>query len=189
MVKKVIAVVLFVGMICPNSLNAQSQDEKPQATTMSQAAAARMAAGCGPNDIQFEVKTDKKQHPQAQPEAEKAIVYVFSEAFPSTLTMRTGIDGKWAGASYSGSYFFFTTGPGEHRLCMDKQSSGENLSNQGAAIAFTAEAGRIYYFTAELFDDVARPKMKLERLDSAEGLFMVSSFSFSSSHMKPSDED
>ena len=189
MVKKTITVVLFVAIVCLDSFNAQSQDANPQAKTMNQAAVARMAAGCGPNDIQFEVKTDKKQHPQAQPNEAKAIIYVFSEASPATLTMRTGMDGKWVEASYSGSYFFFTAGPGEHRLCMDKQSSGNNLSNQGAAITFTAEAGMIYYFTAELLDDVARPKMKFKRLDSAEGLFMLSSFSFSSSHVKPADVD
>lgn len=39
-----------------------------------QAAAARTAAGCGPNEIKFTVKTDKDQHPMAQPEAGKAIV-------------------------------------------------------------------------------------------------------------------
>jgi|GEM_PF-5916328 len=27
------------------------------------------AAGCGANDVRFEVKTDKKQQPTAQPEA------------------------------------------------------------------------------------------------------------------------
>jgi len=31
-------------------------------------------AGCGANEIQFDVKTDKKQHPTAQPDAGKALV-------------------------------------------------------------------------------------------------------------------
>jgi hypothetical protein len=32
------------------------------------------AAGCGANEIHFDVKTDKKQRPTAQPDAGKALV-------------------------------------------------------------------------------------------------------------------
>jgi len=32
------------------------------------------AAGCGANEVHFDVKTDKKQHPTAQPNAGKALV-------------------------------------------------------------------------------------------------------------------
>jgi hypothetical protein len=41
------------------------------------AAAARAAAGCGPDKVQFDVKTDKQQHSESQPEGGKALVYVF----------------------------------------------------------------------------------------------------------------
>jgi hypothetical protein len=37
------------------------------------------AAGCGPTETQFDLKTDKKQNTLAQPESGKALVYVFSE--------------------------------------------------------------------------------------------------------------
>ena len=43
-----------------------------------QVAVARAAAGCGPSEVRFTVKTDKDQHPMAQPEAGKAIVYVLA---------------------------------------------------------------------------------------------------------------
>jgi hypothetical protein len=33
------------------------------------AAHALAAAGCGTNEVHFDVKTDKKQHPTAQPDA------------------------------------------------------------------------------------------------------------------------
>lgn len=61
MVKTLLAVLFFAS-----TLFAQDQ-----------AAAARAAAGCGPNEIKFTVKTDKGQHPSAQPAAGKAMVYVF----------------------------------------------------------------------------------------------------------------
>jgi len=43
------------------------------------------AAGCGANEIHFDVKTDKKQHPTAQPDAGKALVYVLALPGPTTL--------------------------------------------------------------------------------------------------------
>ena len=55
-----------------------------------QAEAARMAAGCGANEIQYTVKTDKKQHPTAQPEQGKALVYVFSDESIDNATLHIG---------------------------------------------------------------------------------------------------
>jgi hypothetical protein len=44
------------------------------------AANALAAAGCGANEVHFDVKTNKKQHPTAQPDAGKALVYVIGAA-------------------------------------------------------------------------------------------------------------
>ncbi len=38
------------------------------------AANALAAAGCGANEVRFDVKTDKRRHPTAQPVAGKALV-------------------------------------------------------------------------------------------------------------------
>src|SRR5947209_12905276 len=74
-----------------------------------QAAAARAAAGCGPNEVKFTVKTDKTQHPTAQPAAGKAMVYVFGGETidlgglvmgKDGVTTRWGVDGVWVGAGY-----------------------------------------------------------------------------------------
>lgn len=46
-------------------------------TTLAQDEAARRAAGCGPNEIQFEAKTDNKQHPKGEVSPGKALVYIF----------------------------------------------------------------------------------------------------------------
>jgi hypothetical protein len=116
-----------------------------------QAAVARAAAGCGPSEVKFSVKTDKDQHPMAQPEAGKATIYVFGgEAVDlhglvigkESVTTRWGVDGVWVGAGYRNSYLFFTVNPGDHHLCAGRQAS----SKPSAALSFTAEAGKTYYF-------------------------------------------
>jgi hypothetical protein len=83
-----------------------------------QAVTARAAAGCGPTEVKFEVKTDKRQHPIGQPESGKALVYVFADenADPGGiriggLTTRIGLDGAWVGANKGTSYFFFSVNP------------------------------------------------------------------------------
>ena len=207
MARSVIAVVLFASAICAHSaytqdaaLNQQSggqQSGRPdktidqtkapdrtQAKAQDQASVARAAAGCGPNEIQFEVKTDKTQHPQAPPDAARAVIYVFSEraGFPN---VRIGMDGRWMGANHDESYFFFTAEPGEHRLCWDVQKGQEKLSDQGAAATFTAEAGKVYFFRTTLWSNELVPTWKFERIDGAEGLFLVSSWPLSTSRSKP----
>ena len=87
------------------------------------AAAARAAAGCGPDQIKFEVKTDKNQHPAPKAEPTKALVYVFQDVKQDntltigTATTRVGLDGAWIGAIHGKSYFFFSAEPGNHRVC------------------------------------------------------------------------
>ena len=103
------------------------------------------AAGCGANEIHFDVKTDKKQHPTAQPDAGKALVYVigaawsdYAEVHIGTPPTRFGIDGTWVGANGYRSYFFFPVEPGDHRLCTSAQSKFERVvKSSAAATSFT----------------------------------------------------
>jgi hypothetical protein len=152
-----------------------------------QAAAARAAAGCGPSEVQFDVKTDKNQHPVAQPQTGKALVYVFQNELWKATT-RVGLDGAWVGANHGESYFFFPVDPGDHRLCTNWQSVHKAFSKLGSAASLTAEAGKVYYFRTKVYESqespVHRPALKLEPLDSAEGQLLVASSSFSSSHAK-----
>jgi Protein of unknown function (DUF2846) len=122
------------------------------ALAQDQEAAGRAAAGCGPNPQHFEVKTDRNLHPAGQPEANKALVYVFADEdrvnvgfHVGGLTMRVGLDGAWIGASDWKSYFFFPVDPGDHRLCTSQQSALKSRTDIAAAASFTAEAGKIYY--------------------------------------------
>ena len=172
------------GMEQDGSQQSGSPD-KTQTKTQDDASTARAAAGCGPNEIQFDVKADKAQHTQAAPDATRAAIYVFSERveFPN---VRVGMDGKWMGANHGQSYFFFTAEPGEHRLCWDVQRGQDKLTDHGAATTFTAEAGKTYFFRTTLHgSNEVVLRWKLEQLDAAEGMFLVSSWPLSTSRPKP----
>jgi hypothetical protein len=156
-----------------------------------QGADLRAAAGCGPAKTQFNVKTDKTQHPLAQPESGKALVYVFSEYISDPqyqvvghVTMRVGMDGNWMGASHQSSFLSFGVDPGAHRLCSDVQSifAPKNLN---AATTLTAEPNKTYYYRAALVDNYGGPiHMILYPLNEADGLLMLSSSALSTSQPK-----
>src|SRR5690349_15991634 len=123
MVNRILTAVLFVAPFfsCVAAPAAQGQSND-------RAADARSSAGCGPADVEFNVKTDKKSHPAPQPEAGKALVYVFQHERdkPDTytvgaVTVRVGLDGDWVGANHGSSYFFFPVAVGEHRVCSQVQ--------------------------------------------------------------------
>ena len=143
--------------------------------------AALIAAGCGPKNIQFEVKTDKKSHPKGQPEPGKALVYVFDNiggvsigAFPPS---RVGVDGTWVGANDKKSYFFFSVAPGTHNLCVNKDS----------VTTFTAEPGETRYFAVGLPDRTLGPyQIKLEEISPAEAELQIGKLPFSTFTQKPS---
>jgi len=189
MSRKVIAVVLFASAMW--ALSACAQDARPdKAVAQDAASAARAAAGCGPNQIQFDVKTDKTQHPQAPADAARAVIYVFSERVAFDQTYRIGVDGKWMGATRDQSYFFFTVEPGEHRLCWDLQKNQDRLTDQGAASTFTAEPGKTYFFMTTLRGNTeTTPRWKFELIDGAEGMFLVSSWPLSTYRPRPQKED
>lgn len=151
------------------------------------------AAGCGANETQFEVKTDKSQHQPAQPADGKALVYVIGASsrdyvsfhFGTPLT-RFGVDGNWMGANGYRSYFFFSVEPGDHRLCSDIQSRiGSAVRSSAAATSFTAEAGKIYYFrTKTPQEPTSDLSTKLVPIDPAEANVLIASTAFSTFHLK-----
>jgi len=149
------------------------------------AAAARTAAGCGPLGVQYDVKTDESQHTVAPVPADKAVIYVFEDEF-NGLTMRIGADGAWVGATHSRSYLFFTVTPGEHRVCMEWQTSlNKKTAPVGAALAFATEAGKAYYLRVT-FREMGRtlPLANMELANEAEGKFLIAASALSSSQVK-----
>ncbi len=177
MMKTILVVLLFAAPVF-------AQDD----------AAARTAAGCGPNEVKFDVKTDKKQHPISQPESGKALVYVFADENADNggiriggLTTRVGLDGAWVGANKGKSYFFFSVDSGAHRLCTNWQSGVSSRSKLGSVAGLTVEAGKIYYFrTSHYFVPEGQRQLglKLEPLDPAEAQLLIAFCSLSTFHAK-----
>jgi len=144
------------------------------------------SGGCGPNEGQYEVSTDKKNHPAAQPDSGKALVYVI-EDIERGPTMRVGLDGAWVGANKGKSYFFFPVDPGDHQLCTKWQSGvfKKTAERIGSAVAVKAQAGKVYYFRIQVYERSERDStVKLEPVEAAEGQFLVSSSRYSTSHPK-----
>lgn len=126
------------------------------------ASAKDLPDSCGDNKVQFDVKLQQDRPFAAAPEAGKAQV-VFLEALEQTgacfhciSTTRVGMDGAWAGANESNSYFTVSVSPGEHNLCTDLQSkNGEFMLGMAT---FTAEAGKTYYFKERvIFNELSGP--------------------------------
>lgn len=158
--------------------------DKPVAT------ASAIAAGCGSADAKFEVKTDSKQHPVAQPESGKALLY-FIEDDTGFLgrprpTTRLGVDGNWAGANHGSSYFYVSVEPGEHHLCASWQSTVVlGAGHKTAATRFTAQAGNAYFFRVRnSWSQYSVAQIDFNPVDGDEAQLLMSKFSFSTSHPK-----
>src|SRR5262249_2204688 len=149
-------------------------------------ASASSSGGCGPNEGQYDVTTDKKNHPAAQPDSGKALVYVI-EDIERGPTMRVGLDGTWVGANKGKSYFFFSVDPGNDQLCTKWQSGvfKKTAERIGSATIVKAEAGKVYYFRIQVYERSERDStVKLEPVEAAEGQFLVSSSWYSISRAK-----
>lgn len=161
---------------------AQAKDDKTKTKQLADAAWER--AGCGPDAVHFDVKMDKNQHVLSEPEGGKALVYVFEEddtrvGLPTT---RVGVDGKWIGGNVPDSYMFFSVTPGVHRLC----SNWQGHPTLGAALDFTAEAGKLYFFRVKIASFYT---FKFRQVAEAEGHFLIASHGVSASSDKSRNEE
>jgi hypothetical protein len=157
-------------------------------------------SACGSASVTFNVKIDEAHHPTPEPDADKALIYViedlgqcadcydsgplFNIADVSGAVIRIGADGSWIAGSKGYSYFFFSTNPGEHHICVNWQST---LEERRRAYAFTdlmAEAGKTYYLRVRLFTGHADFSFDLESVNKDEGKFLVASSPLSVSHPK-----
>ena len=68
----------------------------------------------------------------------------------SYATIRFGMDGAWVGADIGNSYFELGVDPGEHPLCASWQSSAGRAKKNIDVGSFTAEAGKVYCFAANI---------------------------------------
>jgi hypothetical protein len=177
MLRLLLLAVLFVSPVF-------AQDTQPSALT---------GTGCGADTVHFDVKTDKKHHPTAQPEPGKALVYVIGDSNADHVAIhvgapptRFGVDGTWVGANGFRTYFFFPVDPGEHRLCTEEQTIVKRANKSSiAATSFTAEAGQSYYFKTKTPDrPVPGEELKLVAVDPAEAQVLIEATAYSTSALK-----
>ena len=148
------------------------------------------APGCGAENAKLEVKTEKGKYPAPTPDAGKALIFFLQDdaRFDShpRPTTRFGIDGTWVGGTQSNSYFYVSVDPGDLHLCANWQSFVGIGTRPTAAMHFTAEAGKVYYFVARdtFRTDHPPAEVVLEALDSDEAQLLMSSFEFSTSQPK-----
>jgi hypothetical protein len=155
-------------------------------------------SACGPSDAQFAIKTKVGEHPPAQPDPGRALVYVIEEqkfrAFRD-VTARVGLDGAWVGANRGNSYLSLSVDPGEHHLCTDWISDWLPGGRLVSLANFTAEPGKIYYFRARTtggpsgigdgkWEAAEGASIDLDRVNSDEGKLLVASSVLSVSHPK-----
>ena len=155
-----------------------------------QATVAGAESSCGPGNIQFDVKTEKDQHPTAVAQDGKAMVYIVEEFEKpknqiAKPTMKVGLDGAWVGANKDNSYFFFPVDPGDHHLCVAWQSSLKEYSKKVALTNFSSEPGKTYYFRARITEHDegggAWFTLDLEPVNNDEGQLLIASSAFSTS--------
>lgn len=177
-------IMIFALLLISRFALAQQTDSKSKARAVADAAWAR--AGCGADTIHFSVKMDKNRHTVAEPESGKALVYVFEEDLTGggLPTTRIGVDGKWVGGNVPESYLFFPAAPGVHRLC----SNCQGWPKLGAAVDFTAEEGKSYFFRVKISSS-GNDAFAVEQVPEAEGHFLIASHGLSTSAVKSQNED
>ncbi|MGD0735750.1 MAG: hypothetical protein ABR976_11410 [Terracidiphilus sp.] len=116
---------------------------------------------CGDDSTKFEVTALKDAPPPAPPADGKAqIVFIEDEnqglGFGMHATIRYGVDGTWAGANNGNTFFIMNVDPGVHHLCVSWQSALKTLKKSIDVASFTAEAGKVYYYAAEIRITVVR---------------------------------
>ena len=159
-----------------------------------QARATVLPDACGDDKIKFDVTAEKgKPAPVAPPEGKAQIVFIENENHMigtfMYATIRFGLDGAWAGANYNNSYFAVNVEPGEHHLCASWQSSLGMIKKYIDVASFTAEAGKVYYYAANVKvtptgDDTNNLDFNLVPLNDDEGRYRVKAWKLASSKPK-----
>jgi hypothetical protein len=170
---------LAITVLCAAS--ALAQDQTAMISTASSA--------CGPAGAHFDMKRDKAHHAMMEPEPAKALVYVIQDmggfdvsCFTDCISTRVGLDGAWVGANEHNSYFFLSVDPGEHHLCVNRQSSLELYAHMTGLAHFTAEAGKTYYFRTRTLKGEAAAFLDIDPIDSDEAHYLITSYPLSISH-------
>jgi hypothetical protein len=182
--KFTLLVLVFAAFALMQNL-ARAQNRAPSSTPQD---------SCGAADLKFDVEHDNSQLPPSDPEPGKALVYVI-EVFDSTAgemgtpTVRVGLDGSWIGANRGSSYLFFPVDPGGHHLCTNWQSTLQRPSAQPSRTDFSAEAGKTYFFQAQIRAQTTATggevwSIDLQSVAAEEAKYLIADSPLSISHPK-----
>jgi len=156
------------------------------ASAFAQTPSSPTASACGAKNVSFEVKLDHTQHTLALPEPGKALVYFVQNLGPHNYigVINVGLDGSWVGANKNNSYFSVPVEPGEHHVCENVKSHFSSYGRLVELAHFTAEAGKVYYYRAQLSFGENHPSLLLDLIDSDQGAHLIASYPLSISHSK-----
>lgn len=155
-----------------------------------QSLASSLPDSCGDDKTRFEVKTQKGHPAPPAPQPGKAqVLLIQTENHMITpfrdATIRWGMDGAWVGADNGNSYFVLSVDPGVHHLCANWQSVFRVLKKNVDLTSFTAEAGRAYYFQADVnVESKESVSFALSPLNEDKGKYLVETFAQSTSRPK-----
>jgi hypothetical protein len=149
------------------------------------AAAAQVpTAACLAGDVRFKVTLDNQpQAPAPAAAPGKAKIYFIHDAgslstpgfaYPTT---KYAIDGIWAGANHTDSWFSVSVDPGEHHLCTRLQSS--IVPDRVELAHFTAQPGKVYYYRTRLVISDQVELLELKQIDSDQGKYLISTYPMS----------
>jgi len=165
---KVLATLLSSAILC--SMPAFSQDAAIVAAT----------AACGPKDDHLKVSSENAKGLLTQPELGKALVYVIEDDgvinnfVGAGITWRVGVDGAWiAGLNRHSPFTSFSLTPGEHHLCVNWQSSAENLAKATNLARLETEVDKTYYFRIRKWDTQSAVYVDLSPIDSDQGKLLI----------------
>jgi hypothetical protein len=152
-------------------------------------ASSPVTAACGPKDTTFDVKRDATQHTLADPEPGKARVYFIRDTgvincLGACITLKVGLDGAWVGALQDNSYFTLSVDPGEHHLCVNRQSRFATVNRKTALARFSAQPGKVYYYRALTWGGPNEAFLDLQPLDIDMAKYLITTYPLSIAHPK-----
>jgi hypothetical protein len=144
------------------------------ACAQNEAAIAKAKAGCGPDNVKFDVSEEDTDGTITAPDQGKALIYVVGQESDCKdscgFLARIGMDGKWVGALKGNSHFSFAAEPGEQHLCANWQSRLASVNRMVSLAKINVEPGKIYYFRVRI---VLYAGLDLDLIDSDEGRYLV----------------
>lgn len=141
---------------------------------------------CGPDQVNFAVRTEDSPQPALQPEPGKALVFVISQVWKP---VRVGMDGNWIGSNAGHSYTSISVNSGEHHFCVEGKFFLGSKGKQVSLTSFVAEPDKTYFLRARLVptwrgDANASKLFDLDLINADQGKYLLETLPYSVSRPK-----